>query len=265
VADYVVLVNGLPGAGKSTLAAELAPVLGLPLIAKDAIKEALAGALPGVPPGALGRAAAETMWELAAGMDGGVLLESWWFRPRDRGFAAAGLQRSGAAAVVEIWCDIPPEAALARFRARRRHEVYEDEHHAHHSWPAWAAQGQPLAIGQVVAVRTDQDVDVPALVRQVEAALAHRPAPVTRFYGVAARPRSPLPNAATAVPPPRSAALRSSPPSAASAASRVWPKQTAAAGAQASASPATLRSSRASAATTISSVLPASAVSLEDE
>ena len=39
------LVAGWPGSGKSTLAAALAPELGLPLLAKDEIKEALMDAL----------------------------------------------------------------------------------------------------------------------------------------------------------------------------------------------------------------------------
>jgi predicted kinase len=191
MADYVVLVNGLPGAGKSTLAAQLAPALGVPLIAKDAIKEALAEALPDVPTGALGPMAAETMWTVAAGVSGGALLESWWFRPRDHGFAAAGLQRSGAATVVEIWCDVPPETALTRFRGRRRHGMHRDDHHATHSWAAWAAQAGPLGLGAVIPVRTDRDVDLPRLARLVAGQLAP-----SRHAGSATRPPAPLPNAA---------------------------------------------------------------------
>ncbi|WP_254896852.1 hypothetical protein [Amycolatopsis sp. Hca4] len=40
-----VLVGGWPGAGKGTLAAALGPRLGLPVLAKDEIKEALAEGL----------------------------------------------------------------------------------------------------------------------------------------------------------------------------------------------------------------------------
>jgi predicted kinase len=39
-----VLVAGPPGSGKSTLARPLAAELGLPLLVKDAVKEALIGA-----------------------------------------------------------------------------------------------------------------------------------------------------------------------------------------------------------------------------
>src|SRR5947209_8957094 len=37
----VVVVTGAPGSGKTTLAARLAPALGRPLFAKDAVKETL--------------------------------------------------------------------------------------------------------------------------------------------------------------------------------------------------------------------------------
>ena len=39
-AGWYVVVSGPPGSGKTTLATALAPALGLPLIAKDTIKEA---------------------------------------------------------------------------------------------------------------------------------------------------------------------------------------------------------------------------------
>ena len=39
--EFVVVVNGVPGAGKTTLAAPLAEALDLPLVGKDALKEAL--------------------------------------------------------------------------------------------------------------------------------------------------------------------------------------------------------------------------------
>jgi predicted kinase len=202
MADYAVLVNGLPGAGKSTLAARLAPVLGIPLIAKDAIKEALAAAAPGVPSWAFGPLAAQSMWDLASAVPGGVLLDSWWFRPRDHGYAEAGLLRSGAKVAVEIWCDLPTEVAFARFTRRRRTELYEDDRHAQESWPTWAAEAAPLAIADVLTVRTDQDVDLATLAHQVDTALGRQPGTAsltieTRHTGAAARPPAPLPNAAT--------------------------------------------------------------------
>jgi predicted kinase len=50
----LVLVNGVPGAGKTTLATALAGALPATLVSKDAIKEALASAVVGVSSEALG-------------------------------------------------------------------------------------------------------------------------------------------------------------------------------------------------------------------
>lgn len=172
MADHVILINGLPGAGKTTLAAAVAPALGVPLIAKDAIKQALAAATPGLPAGAFGRAAMAAMWELAAATPGGVLLESWWFHPRDRGPATEGLRRSGAGRAVEIWCEIPAEVARSRFERRRRGFPYEDEDRARDSWPRWAAEARPLDICATITVRTDRPPDIPDLLRRSAAVLA---------------------------------------------------------------------------------------------
>ncbi|MBE1491481.1 AAA family ATPase [Plantactinospora soyae] len=169
MADHVILVNGLPGSGKTTLAAELAPALSVPLVAKDAIKEAIAAAVSGVSSTVIGRATSEMMWTLAEGVPGRVLLESWWFTPRDLSFAEAGLRRCGARTVVEIWCDVPAELARHRCALRRRHAIHEDERRLAESWPEWSRRAEPLGLGHTLRVRTDRPVDVLDLVRRIDA------------------------------------------------------------------------------------------------
>jgi predicted kinase len=170
VVDHLVLVNGLPGAGKSTLAAVLAPALDFVLIGKDALKEALSAAAPGVPAQAFGVAASRVMWELAAATPGGVVLESWWFRPRDLAFVEADLRRCGSPTAVEVWCDVPAALARERYARRRRAALHESDRHLRASWPQWAAEGQPLRVAETIWVKTDRPVDVPGVVAQIRMA-----------------------------------------------------------------------------------------------
>jgi predicted kinase len=164
------MINGLPGSGKSSLAPRLANALGAAFLSKDRIKEALADALVNEMP-ALGAVAMETVWLLAANAGGTVVIESWWFRPRDLEHARKGLAASGASGVVEVWCDVPPHIARHRFVTRNRRELYRDGDRLAADWSTWAAEAEPLALSEVIRVDTQRPVDVDGLTSQVRAAL----------------------------------------------------------------------------------------------
>jgi predicted kinase len=103
-----VLVAGWPGSGKSTLAAALASRLGLPLLAKDEIKEALMDALGDPRTVAdsrrLGRAAVLALLRVARTCPGAVM-DSTWFDYAHRA------KRSGA---------VGRAVAVTRARSRDR-------------------------------------------------------------------------------------------------------------------------------------------------
>ncbi|MGW4533595.1 AAA family ATPase [Nocardia sp. NPDC004340] len=164
----LVLVNGLPGSGKTTLGAELALNLNASFLSKDIVKEGLAESTGGAVGGAkLGGIAMDTVWALARESSTDVVIDSWWFRPRDLGFARSGIERSGVRRVVEIWCDVPPEIARARYASRQRAAVHQDLLSLSENWDDWAAKAAPLGLTPVIVVDTTRTVDFADLAQRV--------------------------------------------------------------------------------------------------
>jgi predicted kinase len=173
------MINGLPGAGKTTLGRALARLLRLPLFSKDVIKEAHADVLGVQPPDArpqpvwnqaLGAAASETMWALLTHAAGGAICDSAWL-PRTRDLVVRGLRRANVAPgdVLEIWCEVPAALARRRFEARApsRHAIHGPQVGLERQWSAWQAEAEPLALGAVLRVDTSREVDVNALATAV--------------------------------------------------------------------------------------------------
>ena len=160
-----VAVAGPPGSGKTTVAGPLARELGLSLLAKDAIKEALMDAL-GRPTTVedsrrLGRAAVLAMLTAAATSTGAVLDST--FYP----YAVPAL-RALPGPLVEVRCVLPRELAEARYRARSstRHAGHLDA--ARPADELWNEHHLvPLGLGPVIEVDTSRAVDVPALAARI--------------------------------------------------------------------------------------------------
>src|SRR5699024_5169270 len=95
---------------------------------------------------ALGSAAMELVWTLAPHARGTVAVDSWWYRPRDREHARAGIAKVGAERVVEVWCDAPADLARTRYEVRRRHSIHADLDHLASCWQEWAENAVPLEL-----------------------------------------------------------------------------------------------------------------------
>jgi aminoglycoside phosphotransferase family enzyme/predicted kinase len=126
----LVLVGGLPGTGKSTLAGRLADQLGAVLLSSDRLRKELAGLAPQTPaPATYGagiytpehsrRCYAELLRRarelLARGES--VVLDASWIRAGDRGLAAAVADDTHSE-LVALRCTLPVPAAAERIAAR---------------------------------------------------------------------------------------------------------------------------------------------------
>jgi predicted kinase len=163
-----VVVSGLAASGKTSVAEPLAQALGVPLVSKDAIKEALFEAVGSVGltwSKTLSRAADAAMVRIAQDLDGAVLDNFWYAETVDE--LLAPLPRP----IVEVFCRCDPEVAYERFRGRSRHTGHADHERNPDTLrvPFFTrAKKLPLrTLGPVVEVDTERPVDVGSVAKQV--------------------------------------------------------------------------------------------------
>ena len=169
--DRIIVVNGMAGAGKTTLSAQLAEVMGATVVSKDAIKEALADAVgPALPTRELGALASDALWRLAGMMHGTVIVESVWLSGRGDEWFRRGWESVGSPSGVEVWCEAPRAVMRDRFLTRARHPAHDDQTRAA-EWDAAADVAAPVTGFPIVRVDTGASVDVERLADDIRTVL----------------------------------------------------------------------------------------------
>lgn len=165
----LVLVGGAPASGKTTLATPLAREFGLPLLSKDAIKEALGdslGAADREASRALGRAAYAVLHTMI-----GTLLDAHVGAVVDcnfhRGVSEAALRRYSERSNMRlVHCETSPHEIVRRYEART---ALGERHHVHHDGVAIADLRANIAAGRYEPL----NLDVPIL--RVDTARGYAP------------------------------------------------------------------------------------------
>jgi GTPase SAR1 family protein len=125
-----VVMSGLPGSGKTTLAGRLAPHLSLPVIDKDEILERLfesQGSGDASWRRRLSRESDALLQARATNSDGAILVSHWRLpgMPADSGTPLHWLPPLSAC-IVNVECSCPPELSARRFAERTRHAGHLD-------------------------------------------------------------------------------------------------------------------------------------------
>ncbi len=183
----LIIVNGPPASGKSSIGEVLARELGLPFFSKDTFKERLADTLhvAGIDwSHALGDACFVLLFEIAESMTRAgqsAILEGDFRGAKNSGRLRRVADDTGTR-IIQVSCEANGELLLDRYLEReeegKRHPIHIDAPHSEEdAFRSGLLQGflPPLDIdGEVIRVDTSDfdNVDIPGMARDIQTCLA---------------------------------------------------------------------------------------------
>lgn len=187
-APILILVTGAPASGKTTIATDLAADLGLPLFAKDDIKELLADSLD-VSGFDWSRRTGQTSfflldWLAVRLLNAGqsVILEANFDRRYLNEWAFPKTAGEVQARIVEIFCRAEPAVLIRRYTERFgsgvRHPIHHDRKHLEGTLREEIAGdkfSEPLGLGTIIEVDTTsfERVDYSGILTRVRSIIDH--------------------------------------------------------------------------------------------
>ncbi|MDF7627784.1 glucokinase [Erwiniaceae bacterium L1_55_4] len=180
----VVLVNGIPASGKSTLTRAMAEQFGFPVLTLDSLKEPFMASFAPVDRlrnRQLGCAAYQAIWKVVGQAPNCCvyLIDAWFgFQPKE--VLQQGLQQAGITRVLELWLSITPDEAVARYQSRLTDRM--PGHPGAEYLPELrklAETAQPMALGPVLqldAADPDEAAASAWLQRQLRLSVSAQPA-----------------------------------------------------------------------------------------
>ena len=172
----VILVNGVPASGKSTLARMISTRRQFPLLTLDRVKEPFfehLGAGDREYNRKLGRASYRAIFDLIGDFPHGStsVVDAWFgFQPIE--VLRSHLERNDIGRVIQIWCASSPATVTARYAARLSSRPAG--HPGADYLPeltALAERARPFPDFPTLALETDQAIDDTSTLAWIEAAL----------------------------------------------------------------------------------------------
>lgn len=150
----VVLVNGVPASGKTTVTHQLSERFSLPILTIDGIKEPFMAQFSEIDRAfnrKLGCAAYDVIWSIIRHAPAGCpfLVDAWFgFQPKEK--LVDYLKKAGVTQILEVWNAVTPDVAVARYAQRlgERRVGHPGEEYLP-ELAVLAANAEPMALGPV--------------------------------------------------------------------------------------------------------------------